>query len=245
MGYMKLYNYYVRAFLLLLSGILITSCSSDDLSRSTAKQLLLESKIEHQIHVKFYSGLVIPKDITTPGSDKLCESDYKLLDNNGVIKATLFFESPFGDIFLISIPTNIKERYVLSTKKDSDWKKLGKTYPKLKSQVTYKHEVFLADIKLGKILGITKPSENNGQRVCYVEFELLIINKSPFADVILAEHFRKSPGKYKVQFVLYDDGWRLSGKPITYQIVRTYYGTSIAISTCSLQRTFTTDSLDI
>lgn len=213
MGYMKLYNYYVRAFLLLLSGILITSCSSDDLSRSTAKQLLLEAKIERQIHGKFYSGLVIPKDITKPSSDKLRESDYKLLNNNGVIKATLFFESPFGDIFLISIPANIKERYVLSTKKDHDWKELGKTYRKLKSQVTYKHEVSLADVKLGNILGITKLSENNGQRVCYAEFELLMINKSPFADVMLAKHLKESPAKYKAQFVLYDDGWKLSGKP--------------------------------
>ncbi|OGW38729.1 MAG: hypothetical protein A2Y97_12925 [Nitrospirae bacterium RBG_13_39_12] len=50
-----------------------------------------------------------------------------------------------------------------------------------------------------------------GRKVAYVDFNVHI-EKTPFGEVMLPDFLKKTPVPFRAEFVLYDDGWRVSDK---------------------------------
>lgn len=196
--------------------LFLVGCTSSNLSRNEAKKLLKE-KIEKapKITAVLPTGYVVVSQMPSAsdfGLDmggmvkkELRENDYKMLEEKKCLILRNWGDTILGKKYYVSIEPDM-EKYILKSEKSMV--DLGTRKGKKLAAAKFKNVVLLGEAKVGEILGITEPSEKDGKKVCYVDFNV-IIDKTPFGQVLIKSKFQKSPLNFSAQFVLYDDGWHL------------------------------------
>lgn len=192
--------------------IFIQGCTSKkDLSRSSAKKIL-EKKINEPMYTKLPSGFVVASHM--PGSFESFSgmgiksptpAVYKELQSRGLITLTNLGMVMLGERYYVAFTPDAEKEFVKERKKGEVVTLDNQSYTKDESTV------LLANSKVGDITGITEPSMVEGRKVAFVDFNVHI-EKTPFGEVMLPDFLKKTPVPFRAEFVLYDDGWRVSDK---------------------------------
>jgi hypothetical protein len=198
----------------------VACTKNSDLTRGKAKKIL-EKKINGpEYYKKFPSGFVVAS--TMPGSFgsfsgtdiKSATPDvYRELQERGMVTLTNLGQVMMGERFYVTFPDDVGKKYVKETKKVEQVSFNGNSYTKDMS------EVLLAHSKVRDITGITEPSMVDGRKVCFVDFDVEM-EKTPFGEVMLPDFMKESPIKMRAEFVLYDDGWRVTNKVLPVKFLQ-------------------------
>ena len=202
----------ISLLLVLMVFIVVQGCTSKkDLSRASAKKIL-EKKINEPMYTKLPSGFVVASYM--PGSfgsfsgmdvKSPTPAVYKELQNRGMVTLADLGLAILAERYFVTFPADIEKKYVKETKKGEVVTLDDQSYTKDESTI------LLANTKMGDVTGITEPSMVEGRKVAYVDFNVHI-EKTPFGEVMLPDFLKKTPVPFRAEFVLYDDGWRVSDK---------------------------------
>lgn len=196
-------NNYRSLLLIFLVSILLTSCSSGDLLRGKAKNMIQNYKDKYPITIQIYMGGPHDNFVSRETAQKfdcigLLGKEYLQAQNDGLLKITPI-DAKIG--FLSSLRCNIEP-----TDK-------GKSFVVgYNSQDPLGHRALVkgADIKVIDVTGITKPSDMFGQKYCVANYTYKL-QPTPFGKVFLSKNKLDKIHMGNAEFVLYDDGWRLAG----------------------------------
>jgi hypothetical protein len=163
--------------------LFLTACGTGDLSRSKAKEML-EKETIGPIILDLPSNFVVAamgimNDGATP-DPKVYES----LKEQKVIILQDLGDAIFAKRYFVTFPPDAAKLFVKSTKKGEPVTFDGKSYSKDTSRV------LAATVKTVEIDGITQPSMEEGKKVCYVEFKI-VLEETPFS-ILLPERIKNS-----------------------------------------------------
>lgn len=187
---------HLLGLILICSTIILLSGCSKKLSEEKAKGVIsdyMDKAAENQ------TGSLGDLQIHTGyGYDSKPEDDkerpqYMEMEKRGLIKLS-YVPPPEGNLVIRRIAlTDMGRKYFLSMDTSNPY------WPQTK--------VLLGVKKFNKIRGITEPSDGMGQKMCTVEYETRW-ELTPFGEILLGQN-GAPPQVDSVQFVLYNDGWRL------------------------------------
>lgn len=189
----------------------VSACNPGRLSRANVKKKL-EERLNRSIYTDLASGFVAASynlSMMDSSTFRIAKNPspqmYQELRRKGLVNLTPLGRGILQEKYYVSFPDEVAKKYIVSTRKGGTIK-IGKN-----SYSQDSSSILLGDLKVGKITGITEPSDIVGQKVSYIEFEL-IVDKTPFGETMLSNYLQQSPVPFKAEFILYDDGWRLTNK---------------------------------
>lgn len=188
-------------------------CSSNELSRSEAKKIINKVLIgDGKEYTDFRTGFVFCKHWSVEGFGGLEQSDYKQLEQSGLIKLQDLGKTIWGvQRYFVSIPEDVQKIYLKSVKKGDKVDMDGKTYTKDTSTL-----MVSTDQCVNEITGIRQEGKEIGAKAI-VEFTLKQ-KFTPFGNVSYKKEFIEKSEKgilaVQVGFEKYDDGWRIQEKSL-------------------------------
>lgn len=173
----------MKNLLLIVVCIVFVGCSSKELSRDKALELIVQSKKYPQVYDKdIFAG--DPENAEKASKTNLEKLGYitfnrqrKFLDDRPYIEFT-----PKAKPFFLETPKSDQENQVQKIK--------------------------ISDIVLGEVTGVKMLNENKS---AVVEYTIKYINITPFVELYPGKFTQIDT--VKAYFSLFDDGWRIENKP--------------------------------